>query len=267
MKYLSIINGFDIEINETNNNKKDTLLFIHGLFSSGGFINNMEQLNNNFNIITFTFPGKTKDKIRLNQYIDVTQKIIKRIKHSKVHLVAHSMGAAVAASVASMHKVKSIVLVAPVNPFMVKSKLYTKLETVLNPKTTKEKMISSLVKGGSWTVDAFANSGLSNFISSKNIWSDVVKYDLLNKTLIVDELNQNYSDNIKKFSFIGADEDILIKPKDLNDYVKTLNKSLTIIKNSGHNPFKDTSDVHKYLNIKYKSREKIFKIKHIYKDK
>ncbi len=95
------------------------VLFIHGFSAKKEdneyFIQYLKK-QHNIDLHTFTLPGHEEDKVTYVSYqkwLDKAEKEFLRLKSKKVILIGHSMGAIIAAHLASMHSVKKLILLSP----------------------------------------------------------------------------------------------------------------------------------------------------------
>lgn len=95
------------------------VLFIHGFSAKKEdneyFIQYLKK-NHNIDLHTFTLPGHEEDKVTYVSYqkwLDKAEKEFLSLKSKKVILIGHSMGAIIAAHLASMHSVKKLILLSP----------------------------------------------------------------------------------------------------------------------------------------------------------
>ncbi|MGY6561270.1 MAG: alpha/beta fold hydrolase [Luteibaculaceae bacterium] len=100
---------------------ENTLLFIHGLGSYGpAWINNMQELKNNFRCIVVDLPGygkssKSNYSGKMSFYAEVIIELIEALNLRNVTLVGHSMGGQISMVTALKRPeiIKNLVLVAP----------------------------------------------------------------------------------------------------------------------------------------------------------
>lgn len=95
------------------------VLFIHGFSAKKEdneyFIQYLKK-HHNIDLYTFTLPGHEEDKVTYVSYqkwLDKAEKEFLSLKSKKVILIGHSMGAIIAAHLASMHSVKKLILLSP----------------------------------------------------------------------------------------------------------------------------------------------------------
>ena len=95
------------------------VLFIHGFSAKKEdneyFIQYLKK-HHNIDLHTFTLPGHEEDKVTYVSYqkwLDKAEKEFLSLKSKKVILIGHSMGAIIAAHLASMHSVKKLILLSP----------------------------------------------------------------------------------------------------------------------------------------------------------
>ena len=102
-----------------NNNKKITLLYIHGYNSNGLSIKNLLDMDANFNIVYFDYPT---DKVY--NTIEMAEEINKAIKNIKgpIVVMGHSLGGAVMSHIKDKRKIKKFIFLSALNPTLMNNK-------------------------------------------------------------------------------------------------------------------------------------------------
>lgn len=95
------------------------VLFIHGFSArqeDNDYFIKYLQKHKNIQVNTFVLPGHEKDKIIYTSYKEWLKKAeneFLKLNSKKVILIGHSMGAVIAANLASKYKVKKLILLSP----------------------------------------------------------------------------------------------------------------------------------------------------------
>ena len=132
-KKINILNEEISYFEENNHHKK--VLFLHGFSSSLNIISPLlKNKNRNYDIIAFDFPGcgesTFNEKITFERYTEIAKKFIEIKKYNNLIVVGHSLGGAIATTIANKKQISNIILLAPLNPFQYEFAL-TKFETLI----------------------------------------------------------------------------------------------------------------------------------------
>jgi pimeloyl-ACP methyl ester carboxylesterase len=245
---------------ETHGSKnKEVVVFVHGLGDEASTIwkNSVDKLKNDYFVITFDLPGlgnssKQSAEYTPTKYAQVIDYIVSKYTDKPFYLVGHSMGGAISLKYTQLYesKVKKLFLIDVAgilykdaySQFLIKTEIdkFFKIEetNVINKK-----------------VSDFFSNGLNKLMPT-NLY-DVVRTDYLR--------NNMFHSNTKAIAAVGLITEtffylerlnvptiILWGEKDevaplrtayvLNKLIK--NSTLKIIKNSGHVPIIDSSDIY-----------------------
>ena len=250
MNTLEIM-GYDIPVYVKDNNAKVTLLFIHGFHSSHEFIGKVKNLENNYNIISFSMPGskfvKPTEELSIALLTKVAKKVLEQVKSSKIYILGHSLGGFVASELGRSSKVKKVIYLCPIHPNIVNTNLFKWLKTTIKPESKKEVILSKVIMGGMNIAKHIADPSVRKFIDPENPWFDISKNDLLNEGLIRERLRQNYLKTLNKSYYICGTEDTVISTPDFVQFIEEeLGKKVTMVE-AKHSPFlenvNETNDI------------------------
>lgn len=223
---------------------KKAVLLIHG-FAGGTYdeeqLDNYLELDNKFDVFSFTLPGHDKTIIKnvtrtdwINKCNDMVEMLI-RNGYKTIYVIGHSMGGVLACNLASRYKqIKKVVLLAPAFEYLVfdDNKFKIKESAALAPKLFKEYasdvIISRVLKAPIKTLIEFTKLVDENRECIKDIKVPVLIIHGDKDSIV----NYKSSENIKdKF---GTKNVSLIKATDVNhdiirsDKVLIINKTIKI---------------------------------------
>jgi pimeloyl-ACP methyl ester carboxylesterase len=142
-KTIKLLNE-DIEI-YVESNGKPKVIFFHGFNSSfNSFLLNglMQDENRTFDIAALNFPGcggsTYNEKITIQRYIDIAHAFLNYLPDKEFSVIGHSLGGLMAASVNDEPRVKNIMLMAPINPYIRDGASLKGVIAKLLPQTIKE---------------------------------------------------------------------------------------------------------------------------------
>lgn len=262
MKTLDIM-GYEIPIYIKDNNSNKTLLFIHGFHSSHEFIGRVKNLDNNYNIISFSMPGSqfvaAREELSVELLTGVAREVLNQVKSSKVYILGHSLGGFIASELGKLKRVKKVFYLSPIHPQIVNGQLYKVLKSTLKPETRKEMILSKVIMSGMNIAKYIADPSSRKFIDPKNPWFSISKNDLLNDGLIRETLRQNYLLTLNKSYYICGDKDNVISTPDFIYFVQEeLGKKVKIIE-AGHSPcLENAFSTNETLNNRIKFRKRFW---------
>ena len=238
-----------------NNNKKITLLYIHGYNSNGLSIGSLLEKDANFNIVYFNYPtDKIYNTTELAEEID---KAIKRIK-GPIVIMGHSLGGAVMSHIKDKRKIKKFIFLSALNPTLMKNKGWQFLLSETRTGKILQKVISK-------TINLISDGFFANFLNPAKKWSRFINENILNQEYLESHLDAAYKSKAKKSITIIGTEDKLFDYNYYNDYMKKIGieKQFTI-QNGSHSVVQGYADeLLKILNSeiqnKNKRRKKIIK--------
>lgn len=272
------MNNFEIIKNEKyfyynckNENKKGTIIFVHG-FSSSYFLHSGFFIFNDFDeydYFAMNFSGheidnlnKTnKKKTKLNQYdiykyVDELIQMIEKFNFKNIILIGHSMGGGISLLVNQRipNRVKKMILISPINPTIFLSTIGVKyLFNTINNMTHKIKEIeidSKYLNNIKFNnlINEYLNYEIERFLYMKR------KYLFLGARLLSIKLYQTLNNlylNVNKPTLVILGEnDKVIPYKHFQKYLKKINNkniSIQVIENSRHICFVEQFD--KYNNM------------------
>ena len=245
------INNQIIKFKIIDKKLRNTIVCIHGFYSNEDFIGELDNHIDNFNIISFNYGDI--EKISSNEIQILINKIFKKhLKHTKIFILAHSLGGLFASEVAKLKKVKGVYLVNPIHPYLWQSKTFAILKKMINPKTqigkSSIKLIIKTLK--------MNNSPLLKFIDYESSWFQIL-VDLIDVELNLEKIiDKNYQEIKNKTMFLVSKKDNIISSSKLIEYLENNNYKYHLLDYSGHSPLFDKSEIVApfLLNIKSKKR-------------
>ncbi|WP_036445834.1 alpha/beta hydrolase [Mycoplasmopsis columbina] len=248
LNYIKVKN-YIIPIYYKNNKSDTTFLFLHGINSSSDFCLPIAQKNQKYNIVAINFPGNkyfenvSPENITLEWWTEAAQAVLKEIKSKKIVVVAHSMGGGVALNIGKDKRIKRLIMVATIHPFMVINNGYSILQKVIKPISTTHKLIGETISKISSKFKK--TQRLSESFSREGNW-----YNLLEKYILNDEymkkLKVQYEELKDKIIFVVGENDPIVGTKSLMDFANQIDTFVTIIGKS-HSPIKDDPQKFAYL--------------------
>lgn len=201
--------------------KNKAVLLIHG-FAGGNYdfneLSNDLQLNNNYDVFTFTLPGHDKliiNNIKKEAWIEKAEEEIEKIinnNYKEIYIIGHSMGGVIAAYLASKYKTDKLVLASPAFKYLkfsnnkIDFKNSIKLIPNLFKRYTTKEVLSRILKMPLSTVKEFSSlvEEHTNDIKKVNcptliIWGN--KDDIVPKSSINYVYNNISSTNVKLIEF------------------------------------------------------------------
>lgn len=261
------IRNHEISYVEINNNKKNTLLVVHGLNSSLEFANNLFHKVKNFNLVAITLPlnkfNALNDlNIEMGELVNVVKEIISKI-NTKVYVLGHSLAGGI---VSEITRAKKIFYLSTINPGLIKQKDYIKYKNIIIPTNTKQAITKKAIEKFGANLIKYKNKNHSTFIkvmlADESSYRNVIENNLLNQEYMTETLKENYLNNKKKSVYIIGSNDNVVSTSEYVKFVNSIGEKVNIIKNSGHNPIKDNvEDVLKILNHNIPNKKYIFKKK------
>lgn len=225
--------------------EKPKVIFIHGFNSSKDFIKGLWGLKRNYDIISFDLPGcgpeaTFNNPIDVELYNKVTHSVLSEFNIRDVVVVAHSLGALLALSNYDHRKVKSYILLAPFNPFILDDKNPEKLKSMLLPETIEEakESVSHLVKNPECVsyfnnIDRSASTLLKQIRDKKVIFEGIVTNQITNRDYL-NRLIDTYT-NKPNVTVVAGDNDFFTPLESVKKTAKLLNaKELIVLENTGH---------------------------------
>lgn len=253
--------GYDIPVYVKDNKAKVTLLFIHGFHSSHEFIGRIKNLDNNYNIISFSMPGSNfvqpTEELSIALLTKVAKKVLNEVKSSKVYILGHSLGGFIASELGKSKRIKKVIYLCPIHPNIVNTNLYKWLKTIVKPDSKKELILSKVIMSGMNLAKHISDPSIRKFIDQDNPWFAISKNDLLNDGLIRETLRQNYLKTLNKSLYICGTEDTVISTDHFVQFVEEeLGEKVTMIE-AKHSPcLENVNDTNDVLNsiIPFKKR-------------
>ncbi|NQZ66343.1 MAG: alpha/beta hydrolase [Mycoplasmatales bacterium] len=240
------INNHKIEYKEKNNSKKNTLLFLHGMNSSLEFALPIYEKIKNFNVIAINFPINKNNKynienITIDEMILITKKIIKKIK-TNVYVLGHSLSGAI---LAKLNKnVKKFFYLSTINPNLIYQMNYIESKKIIFGNTKKEKIKKAIIeKVFAKVISKNQSDFIKAFLNDNSGYKEIIINNLFNETYMKDELKKGYINNSKKSIYIIGDRDTIVKSQNFTNFIKSIGNDVILIKNAGHNPIKDASEI------------------------
>ena len=244
-----------LDLQVKNNNKKITLLYIHGYNSSGLSIQNLLDLDANFNIVYFDYPtDKVYNTVELAKEVD---EAIKKIK-GPIVVMGHSLGGGVLAHLKDRRKIKKFIFLSALNPTLVNNKGH---QFLLNESKTGKIIQKVIAKSINLISDGF----FAAFLNPSERWSRFINENILNKEYLEVHLDKEYKAKAKKSISIIGTEDKLFNYLKYNEYMKKIaNLKQYTIEEGSHSVISDhPNETLKILNSeipnKKKRRRKIIK--------
>lgn len=243
-----------IEILASQDEVKGNILFIHGFTSSSFCHIEFETKNsfNDFNYYSLNLSGHKLTKNNQDQMDNITfdklvQEIIDFINKKEMFnliLIGHSMGAALCLAVKEKCpiNVAGLILVAPLNPTIIKSKIGISyiFSLLFNKKQTIKKMMVHKEKVEFALVNEYLDFEISKLLRKKGKYLafglKLIDYSLIKR---IDEM---YRKNKTHTMVILGNKDKVIRYKPTRKYFNKIHNRFTVvhaIKESGHLPFID----------------------------
>ncbi|VEU78400.1 alpha/beta fold hydrolase [Mycoplasmopsis columbinasalis] len=218
-----------------------TFFFLHGLNSSSDFCLPIALLSPKFNIVAINFPGNKyfedvdPTTITVEWWVEAAKEVLQQIKSKKIILVAHSMGGAVALNLTSDPRIKKIIMLSTIHPFVTETSSYSLLKKVIQPITLTHKIVGK-------TVTSFFNKfkkgkRLNESFSRESNWFNLLSNYVLNPEFLA-TLDQLYHVNKHLLVGVVGAKDNIIGAEAFNKYLDTLNVFCAKIGKT-HSPIKD----------------------------
>ncbi|VDR41815.1 alpha/beta hydrolase [Mycoplasmopsis caviae] len=244
-------NGDIVPLYVEDNKSDVTFLFLHGLNSNWKYMQPLLEYQHNYNIVAVNFPGSKffkevkPEEITLEWWIEITKEILTRIKTKNVIVVAHSMSGGVASTLADDPKVKKIIMMSTINPYMKESSSYSVLQSVIDPQSKWSSFIGKLFS--KMAAKFKKTEKLIESFTRKGSWFNLLDKYVLNADYMI-KLDQQYKENCDKMIFLVGEKDKIIGTKYFNDYAISLEVPFLIM-GMGHSPIKDEPRrIAKYFN-------------------
>lgn len=237
------IHDIDIHYNIEDNGRKK-ILFIHGYESSHNFIRELYDAKRDYDIISLDLPGYGKSEyheyVTVELYATIMREFIKQLKLNDLVIVGHSMGGAISMFISDMEEVKQVVLVNPLNPYVLESaRNYFHVKDFF--KTVKE---HNSKKNLSQKIDNLRN--FSHHYRDFN--KKMVREEFFNEDWQGNDLYYQYVKGAPKTTIISSDKDIVVLPESLKKISKNLRIPLIVMKDSEHSAInKDPKQFNKIL--------------------
>ena len=266
-KNLKVRSSSDLTYWMKNVNSKTTVILLHGIGSSSSFATKIGKEHTNFNVISLDMPGGINGPIFPGLTVQfIAEKVSHFIKHhvksKNIVLVGHSLGAAVAAHVASENKkVDGVVYVSPFTPNLVLSKSYKAANAYMSLGDSKIDITKKTILGGAikTAAKAFGFKNLNAFTDEKSNEYSLLKNNVYNEDYISKELLDAYKNVSKPCMFIISAKDIVVSTEGVTKFANRLRKKIVIIDSADHNPFKHSAkEVVDILNDKIKFEKRVF---------
>lgn len=255
-KVLIYTNSYELPVYFLDRKAKKTLLFVHGFSSSYRFIGDLDQLDTNYNIVTFSLPGtqdvEAKGKLSIDLFVDIVNDLVNNhIKYSKVYLVGHSLGGLVCAEAGLNKKVEGVFFLAPVHPRIEDGKLFSKLKSVVEPEGLRQRVASKIVAKSFSVASAIRKkpNKAKDFIDESSPWNAIVKDTLMNKQYLKEHLRDNYVKlNGKAHYIVGSLDEVISASNFIKFVEEEMNKDVFVLV-TGHHPLAHkTKMINDYLN-------------------
>lgn len=250
-----IIDNIEIPILIKDNGFEDTIIYIHGLNSSTDALNEVVKMDLNFNIIAINYPGNkylVNYSANFDKYIEITKKLLAKVKSKRIHLLGHSLGGAIAAHVArfpiidKQFYVSALVPYDYEKPFVKFTKVFLENPSVYN----------GFIKFASKITDMniHLNEGLVEMLEKVSEYTETSRRLMVEYVLNPIEIEKlriaYFSTNPKKTHFIIGDHDKVVKVDEFSNFVENeLKRKAIVLKGCDHNPFTyNTQKVIDYIN-------------------
>ena len=250
-----------------NANSKTTVVMLHGIGSSSAFSTRIARHSTNFNVISLDMPGGTNGGYYPGLTIQLIAKkvdhfIRHHIKSKNIVLLGHSLGAAVAAHVASKNKkIDGVIYVSPLTPNLILTKSYKIASNYMSLGNTKIESTRKAILGGAikTAAKAFGFKDLSAFTDENSNEHSLLKNNVYNDDYLANELFDAYKSVKKPSMFIVGEKDIVVGTGGVIKFAELLGKKIVLIEGSYHNPFSHSSkEIADILNDKIKFEKRVF---------
>ncbi|UVD81453.1 alpha/beta hydrolase [Mycoplasma iguanae] len=236
-------------------NKRPKILFLHGFFSNYKFANEIyNNVNRNFDIVAFDFPGCGSSSYNNDLTIDFYQKIalafVEHFQLKNFYIVAHSLGAASAVYVASKVSVKKIFLGAPINYNLINhsAEHAANIKKWLLPTNIEEAIESTkkLVKNKNNFFEQNIANTAKHFLKlvnlRRNIFQKMLDKEIISQEYLEKNLKPLYEKVIDKCIFANGLEDNFVQFDAVYSIAKEFNAPLYPIENCGHAIFYEQNE-------------------------
>ncbi|MEA4115340.1 alpha/beta hydrolase [Mycoplasma sp. 744] len=264
INYFETLN-MQIPIYFLDKKSNTTLVFLHGIKSSIDFIQNLDKLINNYNILAINLPGShyyktlNLENIDLNIWIKITNNILNKLKSKNIIIFAHSMSGGVAMGINKFKNIKKIVMFNTIHPF---------LEKNININLSSKFLSSKNMFENLFIKEKYKNKMISQWNKEK---AQKIKYwiPMLNKTIFnskyLDILEKQYINKKNLIVPIVSENDNVINSKNLLAYYKKINLNANII-GVGHSLSSIyNNDLANLINKLVKAKKRWFWQKNIFK--
>lgn len=221
---------------EIENNKKTTLLSIHGYAGDKNFLNNIKNLRHSFNVISFDLNYSEIDLLSISHFANIINYNVQKNNLQNFFVLGHSLGAAIALKIRGA---KKIICMSPFHP-------YTRLtKTWLMPSNLDQSILAvkNLVYDFQETfqsensINLFAKKHLMFTQRNKIKLESFATKELFNQKFLHHTLMLMYKEVACPLSFIHGDSDKYVTLSSTKKLVDKLNcQDLHIIKKCGHLP-------------------------------
>lgn len=220
-----IINGININYLDVNNDKKNTLVFLHGWGQNIEMMKTIaEPFKDEYRIIIVDFPGfglseEPKEAIGVEGYTKILKELLDKLGVEKPILIGHSFGGRVSVKYSSLYDTEKVILLSPAlrghDKKGLKSKMLKALKKV------------SFLKG----LEAWAK----NHIGSR----DYKAASPIMKQVLVKTVIEDLSLDAKKIKvpvvLIYGDQDLEVPFEDIKEYERLIDDcGLIIYENCTH---------------------------------
>ena len=204
---------------------KPKLLFIHGYRSSTDFIKGLLNVERSYDIVALDLPSFGETKYEEDVYIEffsrIVDEFIEKLNLRDITVLGHSMGGAIATFL-SKENIKKIILLNPLNPFILKDVL---------------KQISLKDIFGKFTEKSGSVSNMMDMLRDyRNQYKFLVNKQMLNDSWLGNDLYKKYKESAQLISGISYEDDLVILPKSIRSVESSFGIKFTKVNEGGHSP-------------------------------
>ncbi|EFF41180.1 alpha/beta fold hydrolase [Mycoplasmopsis alligatoris] len=240
------LNNFEINyVLKINNDDNKIVLFLHGFGDSWKTFLSIGKINKEkINWASFDFPGcglsSSKNNLTLEEYSKTTEEFILKIlnNYKKIVVVSHSLGAW--SALKNQNYFSNIILLSPFNYRLIdKNQHLVELDEWLLPNTYNQAQEAylSLFNNPSEIIKKssilYAKRQMNSIEKFKNVFSYMVKEEVLNKEWLLNNLKPLYNSK-KNIKIISGTNDKFTLIDDLKLLRENNNIELIEISNAGH---------------------------------
>ncbi len=228
--------------------KKPIVVFFHGFNSTHKFIQPILKRERSFSIYSFDFPGNGNTpiagKASIKNYGNIARQYLDQFEEP-VTVVAHSLGGAVINYISDHPNIKDIILIAPVNPYMISDAPENK-----DIKTAKDRRDDAINRFKSFINNEDRKDYLKhvakatvNYIAESKRRNEFIKdmldNEVLNHKYLTNVLYEKYKNNRKPTFLIQGIRDVFVPVESSAKISKEMNWKMYPLEDTGHSPISE----------------------------